>query len=115
MMDRQVRRGVTQAGWNAQHSTWYALHYVGLSALIGVVCQSWWAFLIALFVIGGIVQFLIGRYLMFVIFSLPWCGLAVLVGYSLGGWAGASVITLLACGVVWMKLESGRQYFEDLR
>lgn len=114
MSSKNVRTGVTRAGWNAKHADWFAIHYGSTAAIIGAVCQSWWVFLAALILLQILISTRLGRAVVFTIMTIPWTAIGMLLGGIVGDWPGAIVIGLLTFGVVQMMLDSGRMYFEDL-
>lgn len=115
MSSRATRQGVIQAGWNTQHSSWFAWHVVITAALVGLLFQSWWVFLLALVLIFGLLELRIGRMLVLGVFTIPWLGLAMLVGYVLGEQPGMWVLGFLGSGAAYVGFKAGDQYFKDLR
>jgi hypothetical protein len=111
---QNVRRGVTRAGWNKQHADWYSLHYTLLCIVLGLISASWWAFLAALVLVAAIELTNLGGKVMLWIYCLPWILIFGAIGMALGGIPAACVFAIMAGGIVYIMLESGREYFHDL-
>lgn len=114
MRSRNVRRGVTRAGWNKQHADWYSLHYTLLCIVIGLLSASWWAFLAALVVVAAIELTNLGGRMMLWLYCLPWAVIFGAVGMAVGNVPGACVFAIIASCIVYVTLERGREYYHDL-
>jgi hypothetical protein len=114
MSSCDVRRGVTRAGWNKSHSDWYSVHFVMLCVLIGVLFTSWWVFLVALFIVSALEATSIGGRLMLWVYMIPWAVILGAIGAAIGGIPAACVFAIIGGGIVYVTLESGRQYLHDL-
>jgi len=114
MRSRNVRRGVTRAGWNKQHADWYSLHYTLLCIVIGLLSASWWAFLAALVVVAAIELTNLGGRMMLWLYCLPWAVIFGAVGMAVGNVPGACVFAIMAGCIVYVTLERGREYYHDL-
>lgn len=114
MSSRDVRRGITRAGWNREHSGWYSIHFFLICVVIGLVTASWWAFLAALLVLGMLESTKLGGVVMLWVYTLPWVAFSGAIGAVIGGFPAACVFAILGGGMVYVTLESGREYFRDL-
>jgi hypothetical protein len=93
----------------------FANHYVISAAAIGLVFQYWLVFLAALIIMQALIRIRVGQVMTFTIMAAPWLVLEMLIGNIIGGWPAAIVMGFLVFGVVYMMLQSGNEYFEDLR
>jgi hypothetical protein len=93
----------------------FANHYVISAAAIRLVFQYWLVFLAALIIMQALIRIRVGQVMTFTIMAAPWLVLEMLIGSIIGGWPAAIIMGFLVFGVVYMMLQSGNEYFEDLR